>query len=125
MPTSTSVPNVARAVLRGALLAAVCAGASSAYAQNAVRGKQLYDNTNNAPLSCGAGICHGPDPTINTNKIRNGANNPTLIVRSITNVPEMRFLSIYVNATDAADIAAYIGNPAAASGAAVTASAAR
>jgi Abnormal spindle-like microcephaly-assoc'd, ASPM-SPD-2-Hydin len=123
MLTSTSVPNVARAVLRGALLAAVCAGASSAYAQNAVRGKQLYDNTNNAPISCGFGICHGPDPRINTNKIRDGANDPARILRGITNVPEMRFLSVYVNATDAADIAAYIGNPDAASGAAVTASA--
>jgi hypothetical protein len=122
MQTSTKTsPN--RAALRGALLIALCAAATGALAQNAVRGKQLYENTNNAPISCGLGICHGLDPSINTNKIRNGANNPTLILQAITNVPEMRFLSAYVNATDAADIAAYIANPAAASGAAVTASA--
>lgn len=123
MKTSTSFPIVSRAVIRGALLAALCTAASPALAQNAVRGKQLYENTNNAPISCAVGICHGPDPSINTNGIRNGANNPTRILQSITNVPTMSFLSTYVNAQDAADIAAYIGNPAAASGAAVTASA--
>lgn len=119
MPISTS--SVSRAALRCALLAAFAIGASSAQAQNAVRGKQLYENTNNAPISCGFGICHGPDPRINTNKIRDGVD-PARILRGITNVPEMRFLSVYVSAQDAADIAAYIANPNSASGAAVTAS---
>lgn len=119
----STVSKLNRTALRGVLLLALGAAATGAIAQNAVRGKQLYENTNNAPISCGFGICHGPDPRINTNKIRDGANNPAKILSGITSVPEMRFLSVYVNATDAADIAAYIGNPDSASGAAVTASA--
>lgn len=124
MRKSNSMVVKTRTAIRAALLMLMCAGASSALAQNAVRGKQLYDNTNNAPISCAFGICHGPDPSINTNKIRDGANNPARIISAISSVPTMNFLATYVNATDAADIAAYIGNPAAASGAAVTASAA-
>jgi hypothetical protein len=124
MRKSNSIAERTWTAVRGTLLVVLCAGASSALAQNAVRGKQLYENTNNAPISCSFGICHGPDPSINTNKIRDGANNPARIITALTSVPTMNFLVTYVNATDAADIAAYIGNPAAASGAAVTASAA-
>jgi HYDIN/CFA65/VesB family protein/centrosomal CEP192-like protein len=91
--------------------------ASVALAQNATRGKQLYENTNNAPLSCSApGVCHGIDPNLNLNKIKNGSN-ANAIQAAINSVSTMAFLSTYLtSATDRADIAAYIANPAAAGG---------
>lgn len=98
-----------------ALGSAMLIAASGAVAQNATRGKQLYENTNNAPLSCSApGVCHGPDPNTNLNKVKNGTTGAT-IQTAVTNVALMNFLSAYLsNATDRADIAAYIVNPAAA-----------
>lgn len=91
---------------------------SLAWAQNAVVGKQLYLNTNGAPLSCGSGTCHGPDPTARIKKIQNGTTGAA-ILSAIANVSEMRFLAnapYTVSAQQAADIAAYIANPAAANG---------
>lgn len=114
--------------LRVALTITLAAATSMAFAQNAVRGKQLYQNTNGAPLSCAApGVCHGLDPNLNLNKIKNGSN-PAVIQSAITSVDTMKFLSAFLtSATDRADIAAYIANPAAGDGggggAALTASA--
>lgn len=107
-------------------LAATCVIAATAFtsaaqAADPVRGKQLYFNTNGAPKSCGTTGCHDGFPTTKKNKIQNGANNPTLILSAISkNTGSMGFLGPYVNATDAADIAAYIGNPAAANGPAIS-----
>ncbi|HQR22213.1 MAG TPA: choice-of-anchor D domain-containing protein, partial [Burkholderiaceae bacterium] len=88
------------------------ATASSAMAADPVRGKALYNNTNGAPLSCGTAGCHGPDPTLNTNKIRNGSTGAA-VLNAINSVGAMSFLKTYVSAVDADDIAAYIVNPAA------------
>ncbi len=101
-------------------LGAAMALAPAAQAQNAVRGKQLYFSTNGAPRSCGTAGCHDGFPGVRKNKINNGANNPSRIMSAITaNTGQMGFLSAYVTSTDAADIAAYIGNPAAGDGAAL------
>jgi len=97
-------------IMAAAALAAVIA--TPVNAADPVRGKLLYENTNGAPLSCAAGICHGANPSTNLNKIRNGTN-ANVILSAINSVGEMKFLSAYVSATDAADIAAYIANPAA------------
>lgn len=98
-----------RIMAAAALAAAI---ATPVHAADPVRGKMLYGNTNGAPLSCAASICHGPDPSTNTNKIRNGTN-ANVILSAISSVSEMKFLATYVSSTDAADIAAYIANPAA------------
>ena len=93
--------------------------ATSALAQNAVVGKQLYFNTNGSPLSCGAGTCHGPDPTMNIKNIRKGITSAA-ILNAIANTQDMKFLAnapFTVSAQQAADIAAFIINPAAGNGA--------
>jgi hypothetical protein len=106
-----------------ALGSALVLASSVALAQNAVRGKQLYENTNGAPLSCAtATACHGLDPNQDLNKIKNGTS-AAAIQAAIATVPVMNFLSAFLtSATDRADIAAYIVNPAAASLPTVTAS---
>lgn len=107
------------------MLAAV---ASSAGAQNAVRGKQVYEVTNAAPLTCANPACHGVNPLTNLNNVRVGvapARITTAIGTTATNgsVPTMRFLFPFISAQDAADLAAYIANPAAANAPAITLSA--
>ena len=91
--------------------------ATSAWSQNAVVGKQLYLNTNGSPLSCANGSCHGPDPRANNKNILAGANAPNVILNAISsNKGGMGFLGnapYTVTALQAADIAAYIANPAA------------
>jgi len=89
---------------------------SAAHAADAVRGKALYFNTNGAPESCGTAGCHSGFPSVKSNGIAKGSN-PTVILSAISSDKGgMRKLSAYVNATDAADIAAYIANPAAGTG---------
>ena len=105
--------------LMGLLLGLI---ASAAWSQNAVVGKQLYLNTNGSPLSCGTGTCHSPDPTLKIKKIQN-ATSAAAILGAISSVSEMKFLAnapYTVSAQQAADIAAFIVNPAAASGAAIS-----
>jgi len=98
-------------ILTAGLLAA--AVAAPVQAADPVRGKMLYENTNGAPLSCANAACHKADPNTNTNGIRKGADAPNVILNAINSIDSMTFLKTYVSATDAADIAAYIGNPAA------------
>ena len=93
--------------------------ATSAWSQNAVVGKQLYLNTNGSPLSCGAGTCHGPDPSANIKNIKKGITSAA-ILNAIANTQDMKFLAnapFTVSAQQAADIAAFIINPAAGNGA--------
>jgi hypothetical protein len=109
---------------RISVLVALSAFTSSVSAQNAVTGRQLYMSTNGAPLSCGSPgpTCHGADPTQNVNNIRNGRTGAA-ILNAINNVPIMNFLRnapFTVSAQNAADIAAYIVNPAAATAPAIT-----
>lgn len=99
--------------------------AASTFAQNAVVGKQLYETKlNPAYLSCSDNSqCHGPNPALNKNKIRNGTN-PNTIISALSSVPLMNPDRGYLTLAQATDIAAYITNPAAAAGApAISASA--
>jgi hypothetical protein len=119
MKTTNRLATAANVALGSALLIA----ASGALAQNAVRGKQLYESRiNPAYLSCSDGAsCHGPNPLADMNNIR-GAN-PAAIIAATNAVPLMSPLRGLISATDAADMAAYIANPAAANASAITASA--
>jgi hypothetical protein len=93
--------------------------ASSAWSQNAAAGKMFYE-TPILGLSCAAANCHGLNPATNTNNIRNGANAQNVILGAPGKVPQMAFLAGRISAQNAADLAAYIANPAAANGASIT-----
>lgn len=98
---------------------AASAFGSSAHAQSAVRGKMLYGPPvpSNWPITCGSSGCHDGFPATRKAGIDKGANAPNVILNAISaNKGAMGILQGYVTATDAADIAAYIGNPAAANG---------
>lgn len=100
----------ATAALTGAILAA------PASAADAVRGKALYIDTTTlgAPLSCSTSGCHDLDLSRNTNNILKGSN-PAVIMNAI-NTDKGSMGTFYrgkVTDLDAADIAAYIANPAA------------
>ena len=90
---------------------ALLLGAPVASAQDALRGKALYLNTNGAPLSCGNAACHGVDPTRDMNSVLKGANRASEILNAIASEPQMNFLSAYVSNQNALDIAAYLANP--------------
>lgn len=94
--------------------------ASSAWSQNAVRGKQLYNTKlNPAYLTCSdPNVCHGADPNGNLRNIKKGTNG-SVILAAINSQDLMKALIGFVNATDAADLAAYVVNPAAADGSAI------
>ena len=100
----------AAAALTGAILAA------PASAADAVRGKALYMDTTTlgAPLSCSTSGCHELDPTRNANNILKGKD-PAVIMNAINNNTGSMgtFYKGKVTDLDAADIAAYIANPAA------------
>ena len=102
-------------ILTAGLLATAIA--APVQAADPVSGKRLYENTNGAPLSCANVGCHGPDPTLNKNNIRAGANAPNVILNAISNDKGgMSFLGTppyTVTSLQAGDIAAYIANPAA------------
>lgn len=85
-------------------------------AQDANVGKQLY----NTPLvvgqlSCSAGACHGPDPLARQNRIQNG-DTAGGIGFAINTISQMAFLRGQTTAAQLIDIAAYIADPASATG---------
>ena len=85
--------------------------ATTVHAQSTVNGKALY----NAVLvsgekSCGNGACHGPDPTVNQNRIKNGSN-PATIASTINTNLDMMFLRGVLSTSQLNDLAAYIANP--------------
>ena len=85
--------------------------ATTVHAQSTVNGKALY----NAVLvsgekSCGNGACHGPDPTVNQNRIKNGTN-PATIASTINTNLDMMFLRGVLSNSQLNDLAAYIANP--------------
>jgi trimeric autotransporter adhesin len=99
-----------RATTFAAIMLTASAFATPAAAADAVRGKALYQ-TSAVPLACSS--CHGTDPTQNTKRILNGRD-PQVTLNAIAK--GTGGMSIYqgnVNAADAADIAAYLTNPAA------------
>ena len=82
-----------------------------AAAQNVSNGKTLY----NAILvsgqkSCGNGACHGPDPSVNQNKIKNGTS-ASVIASTINTNLDMQFLKGVLTTSQMNDLAAYITNP--------------
>ncbi|MGZ9032655.1 MAG: hypothetical protein ACXW2G_14875, partial [Burkholderiaceae bacterium] len=80
-----------------------------------MRGKQLYESRFNPNyLSCSdPGSCHGVNPLANMNKVRNGTSGQAILT-AVGAVPLMLPLRNLVSQADAADLAAYIANPAAA-----------
>ena len=85
--------------------------AAPASAADAVRGKTLYQTAQ--PLACATSSCHGPDPTQNAKNILNGRN-PQVILNAIAQgTGGMGIFQNTITTTDAADIAAYLTNPAA------------
>ncbi|HQR10215.1 MAG TPA: choice-of-anchor D domain-containing protein [Casimicrobiaceae bacterium] len=96
--------------LRNALIAALTlVPAFPVFATgNCANGKTLYA----APvsgLSCASSSCHKADPSQNTNKILNGANNPTKIANAINSgVPEMAIFKGKYTASDLDDLATWI-----------------
>ena len=104
--------------LIGRLLVGLTIGllATSASAQNAVRGKALFNSTNGAPQSCVAASCHAGFPSVVRNSVNKGTSATVILNAISTDKGGMRALMPFVNATDATDIAAYIANPAAANG---------
>lgn len=84
---------------------------STAAAQSASNGKTLYNVAQVAgEKSCGAGTCHGPDPAVNQNRIKNGTS-ANVIADATVSVPDMRFLNGVLSSATLADLAAYIANP--------------
>ncbi len=87
------------------------------HAQDANNGKALY----NTPLvagerSCSNGACHGPDPLDRQNKIYLGEDAGN-IYNAINNlVVQMAFLRGHVSTQQLIDLAAYIADPASATG---------
>jgi mono/diheme cytochrome c family protein len=99
---------------------AIALVATPAHAADAWRGKGLYSSVPSGFLACANSGCHGPNAAVNTNKIRNGANNPAVITSAINGnvggmgafkTAAMPTTGAALTATDIADIAAYIGNP--------------
>ena len=85
----------------------------TAHAQSASNGKTLYTTPRvTGQLSCANGGCHGPDPSVNQNRIKDGSNNPAAITAATSSVSVMRFLRGVMSSSDLADLAAYIANPA-------------
>ena len=75
---------------------------------NCANGQTLYA----APvsgLSCASSSCHKANPAQGTNKILNGANNPTRIANAINStIPEMAIFKGKYTASDLDDIATWI-----------------
>ena len=93
--------------------------ASSALAQDINAGKVVYTTPQvTGQLSCSAGACHTPNPLNNQNKILRAADNPGAIGIALNSVVQMAFLRGKLTTQQFVDVAAYIGNPGAATAAA-------
>jgi len=98
----------------GAVLALMALG-SPALAQSVANGKTLYDQS-----FCSA--CHGDNPGANLNSIRNGANNPAVLLAACAS-QDARYQGMFqvcgsFSQAQAADVAAFIGSSVAAAPAA-------
>jgi hypothetical protein len=100
-------------------LAVLCAALVSlpARSQNPVNGKLAYTTPQVVgQLSCSAAACHTINPINNQNKILKGVDDPGAIGVAVNTVSQMAFLKNRLTTTQFIDLAAYIGNPAAANG---------
>ncbi len=87
-------------------------------AQDINNGKTLYNTPFvSGQLSCSAGACHTPNPLNNQNRILLAADSPGTIGAAINTITQMAFMKTHVTGAQLADIAAYIGNPGAATSA--------
>ena len=84
-------------------------------AQSISNGRTLYITPQvSGQLSCSNAQCHGSDPAVNQNRIKDGANNPQAIATAINSgVSTMAFLRGKLSSAQLTDLAAYIANPAA------------
>lgn len=90
---------------------------SDAIAQDVNAGKLAYTTAQvTGQLSCSAGACHTQNPLNNQNKILKAADNPGGIGVALNTVSQMAFLKGKLTTQQFIDLAAYIGNPAAATG---------
>ena len=90
---------------------------SVALAQDINAGKLVYTTPQvTGQLSCSAGACHTPNPLLNQNRILNAADNPGAIGVALNTVTQMAFLKGKLTTQQFIDLAAYIGNPGAATG---------
>lgn len=113
------LPISAQGLLRAGAGLALMALGSAALAQSAANGKVLYESNDTFCF-----VCHGRDPNGNFQSIKNGANNPGRILAACADPNRARFgdmISVCgpgtrgeISAAEAADLAAYIANPAAA-----------
>jgi hypothetical protein len=85
--------------------------AGSAVAQDAVRGRALFSNTNGAPSSCATSGCHDGFPTVRRNAIDNATSAFSTLNAIARNRGGMGVLTGFVSNQDAEDIAAYVANP--------------
>ena len=85
------------------------------HAQSVTNGRTLYTATLvSGQPSCSSAQCHASDPTVNQNRIRNGANNANAILNAINSgVSTMAFLRGQLSSAQLNDLAAYINNPSA------------
>ena len=93
------------------VLAAFLLSSNGAHAQSATNGKTLYVTAQVAgQKSCSNGACHGPDPTVNQNKIKNGTN-PSIIASTIQTNLDMQFFRGMLTTSLLNDLVAYIAKP--------------
>ncbi len=83
----------------------------SVFAQNVNNGLVLYTTPQvSGEKSCSNGACHGPNPTFNQNRIKEGIN-PASITTAINTNADMAFLRGVLTTSQLNDLAAYISNP--------------
>ena len=91
--------------------------ATVASAQDVNAGRVAYTTPQVSGMnSCSASTCHAINPLGNQNRILNAADNPGAIGFAIQNYTRMAFLKDKLSSKQFADLAAYIANPAAATG---------
>lgn len=100
--------------MRTAAALLLSVAALPAFAQNVNNGLTLYTTPQvSGQMSCSNGACHGPNPTFNQNRIKEGTDPANITLATNTNA-EMFFLRGVLSASQLKDLAAYISNPSAA-----------
>ena len=115
MKPSAYRPTLSALLALTLALTAILTFPGATFAQSVSNGRSLYITPQvSGQLSCANAQCHGSDPTVNQNRIKNGANNHAAIASAIDGgVSTMAFLRGKLSSTQLADLAAYIANPAA------------
>lgn len=85
---------------------AVLLAAGSALAQTPERGARLYVGLPDGEGSCVE--CHGPDPSLNRNRLLNAAQGPTALTLAIGRAAPMGYLGALLDSTARADVSAWL-----------------